>query len=361
MNPTLKNDLLLRAARRQPVERAPVWFMRQAGRYLPEYRALRAKHDFLTMIHTPELAAEVTVQPVDLVGVDAAIIFSDILVIPEAMGMKLIVEEGKGGPRFPDPVRLYTQIRDMKPVDPEHGLKYVLDAIKLTKTALDGRVPLIGFSGSPWTLFCYMIEGCGSKDFRHAKEMIFGRREDAHMLLRKLADAVAAYLIAQINAGADVVQIFDTWAGILTPDDFREFSLEYISDIVHTVQSETKGRAPVIVFCKGANHSLSEIAATGTDVIGVDWTVDISEVKALVDGGVALQGNLDPSILYAPDEVIISRVRDIAERMVEPTGHIFNLGHGIAPDVDPDKARLFVQAAKEAYAPQRVAVELEDE
>jgi uroporphyrinogen decarboxylase len=351
MNPTLKNDLLIRAARREPVERAPVWFMRQAGRYLPEYRAVRAKHDFLTMIHTPELAAEVTVQPVDLVGVDAAIIFSDILVIPEAMGMKLVVEEGKGGPKFPDPIRLYTQIRDIKPVDPEQSLKYVLDAIKLTKQQLNGRVPLIGFSGAPWTLFCYMIEGSGSKDFKHAKEMIFGRWEDAHLLLRKIADAVAAYLIAQINAGADVVQIFDTWAGILAPDDFKEFSLEYISDIVHTVQRETKGRAPVIVFCKGANQSFSEIAATGTDVIGVDWTVDISEVKALVGDGVALQGNLDPSLLYAPDDVLIQRVRDIAERMGNPQGHIFNLGHGVSPDMDPDKARLFVETAKNAYFP----------
>ncbi len=350
MNAPLQNDLLIRAARRQPIERAPVWFMRQAGRYLPEYRAIRAQHDFLTLVKTPELAAEVTVQPVDLVGVDAAIIFSDILVIPEAMGMSLKVEEGKGGPRFDEPLRLYTSMRDLKPLDPEKDLNYVMEAIKRSKQLLNGRVPLIGFSGAPWTLFAYMVEGHGSKDFHHAKEMLFTRSEDAHMLLRKLSDAVADYLIAQINAGADVVQIFDTWAGLLTPDDFKEFSLEYIADIVRKVKQETKNRAPIIVFCKGANHSLSEIAATGTDVVGLDWTIDIADVKELIGDDVALQGNLDPTVLYASEEVITSRVNEIAERMQEPTGHIFNLGHGITPDVDPDNARAFVRAAKEAYA-----------
>src|SRR5437016_3526632 len=225
MTPTLQNDLLLRAARREKIERAPVWFMRQAGRYLPEYRAIRAKHDFLTMVKTPELAAEVTIQPVDLIGVDAAIIFSDILTVPEAMGMKLIIEEGKGGPKFPDPIRLYTQIRDLKDITPSRDLKYVADAITLTVEKLAGKVPLIGFSGAPWTLFCYMVEGSGSRDFRHAKEMIFTRSEEAHKLLQKIAGAVSDYLVMQIEAGADIVQIFDTWAGILTPDDFNDFSL----------------------------------------------------------------------------------------------------------------------------------------
>jgi uroporphyrinogen decarboxylase len=349
MNPTLKNDLLIRAALRKPIERSPVWFMRQAGRYLPEYRALRAKHDFLTMVKTPELASEVTVQPVDLIGVDAAIIFSDILVIPEAMGMELVVEEGKGGPRFPKPIRLYTEIRDLKEIDPNKHLSYVMEAIKMTKQKLDGRVPLIGFSGSPWTLFCYMVEGHGSKDFRYAKEMIFSRTEDSHLLLRTITDAVINYLVAQINAGADVVQIFDTWAGILTPDDFRNFSLEYIGEIVREVKRQTNNRAPIIVFCKGANHSLSEIAATGCDVIGLDWMIDISEVKALLGNSVALQGNLDPSILFAPEYVIQSRVEEIAENMQSPVGHIFNLGHGITPDVLPERAKAFVEAAKNAY------------
>ncbi|MEI8135482.1 MAG: uroporphyrinogen decarboxylase [bacterium] len=349
MKQNLQNDLLLRAARREPTERAPVWFMRQAGRYLPEYRALRSKHDFLTMVKTPELASEVTVQPVDLVGVDAAIIFSDILVIPEAMGMHLVVEEGKGGPRFTNPIRLFTQIRDLKSVDPSTDLKYVADAIKLTQEKLRGRVPLIGFSGAPWTLFCYMIEGSGSKDFRHAKEMVFTRPDEAHKLLQKVASAVADYLVMQIEAGADVVQIFDTWAGILTPDDFSTFSLQYIGDIVRDVKRRTNNRAPVIVFCKGANQSLLEIVTTGCDVIGLDWTIDIAEVKGLVGNQVALQGNLDPTLLYASDFVIEDRINEIAEKMGDCTGHIFNLGHGITPDVDPDRARAFVRFAKDAY------------
>lgn len=349
MNANLQNDLILRAARREPIERSPVWFMRQAGRYLPQYRAIRKDHDFLTMCKTPELASEVTVQPVDLIGVDAAIIFSDILVIPEAMGMDLKVEEGKGGPRFDTPIRLYTDIKKLKQIDAKHDLKYVLDAIRMTKQKLNGRVPLIGFSGAPWTLFCYMIEGHGSKDFRFAKEWIFSRIEDSHTLLRMISDAVADYLVAQIEAGADIVQIFDTWAGILTPEDFRTFSLEYIDDIVRKVKARTQGRAPIIVFCKGATHSLTEIANTTCDVVGLDWTVDIGEVKALIGDQVALQGNLDPSILYAPEYVIKSRVEEIAERMGEPRGHIFNLGHGITPDVDPENAKAFVEAAKNAY------------
>jgi len=345
----LQNDLLLRAARREPVERAPVWFMRQAGRYLPEYRAVRAKHSFLEMVRTPELAAEVTIQPVDLVGVDAAIIFSDILVVPEAMGMELVVEEGKGGPRFPEPIRLYKQIKDLNDQNPRERLSYVFDAIKLTKERLAGRVPLIGFTGAPWTLFAYMVEGSGSKDFHTAKQMLFTRGEDSHLLLRKLTDVIAQYLIGQVEAGADILQIFDTWAGALTPDDFKEFSLEYIAEIVRLVKEHVGRDFPIIVFCKGANHSLSDIASTGCDVVGLDWTIDISEAKALIGDGVALQGNLDPTILYATKQVIEQRVQEIADRMGEPTGHIFNLGHGITPEVDPANARAFVQAAKKAY------------
>ncbi|HWF44273.1 MAG TPA: uroporphyrinogen decarboxylase [Candidatus Kapabacteria bacterium] len=347
---TLQNDLLLRAARREHVERAPVWFMRQAGRYLPEYRAIRAKHSFLEMVRTPELAAEVTVQPVDLVGVDAAIIFSDILVVPEAMGMELVVEEGAGGPKFPEPIRLYKQIKSLNDSDPAKRLSYVMDAIRVSKEKLAGRVPLIGFSGAPWTLFAYMVEGQGSKDFRYAKQMLFTRSEDAHLLLTKLSDVVAQYLIAQIEAGADIVQIFDTWAGILTPEDFKEFSLEYIAQIVRLVKTHTGNKVPIIVFCKGANHSLSELASTGCDVVGLDWTIDIAEAKAIIGNDVALQGNLDPAILYTTQQVIEERVNAIAERMGEPTGHIFNLGHGITPEVDPDNARAFVEAAKKAYA-----------
>ncbi|SRR5579883_599011 len=349
MSTKLQNDLLLRAARLEPIERAPVWFMRQAGRYLPEYRAVRAKHSFLEMVRTPELAAEVTIQPVDLVGVDAAIIFSDILVVPEAMGMHLVVEEGKGGPRFPEPIRLYKQIKELNAGDPRKQLSYVTDAIKLTKERLNGRVPLIGFSGAPWTLFAYMVEGQGSKDFHIAKQMLFTRNEDAHLLLRKLSDVVAQYLIAQIEAGADIVQIFDTWAGVLAPDDFKEFSLEYIAEIVRLVKEHTQNRAPIIVFCKGANHSLGELAATGCDVVGLDWTIDIAEAKALIGNDVALQGNMDPAVLYTTESVIAEKVNTIAERMEEPRGHIFNLGHGITPEVDPANARAFVRAAKTAY------------
>ncbi len=351
MSEILQNDLLVRAARGENIERAPVWFMRQAGRYLPEYRAIRSKYDFLTMVKTPELAAEVTVQPVDLVGVDAAIIFSDILTIPEAMGMHLVMEEGKGGPRFPDPIRTFAQLRDLKPIEASRDLAYVMNAIKLTKERLAGRVPLIGFSGSPWTLFCYMVEGSGSKDFRHAKEMIFSNPEDAHKLLGKIRDAVVDYLATQVMAGADVIQIFDTWAGILSPEDFKTFSLDYIGEIVRDVQAITNRKAPIIIFCKGANHSLSDIAATGCDVVGLDWTIDIGDVRDLLGDGVGLQGNLDPTLLYAPEYVMEQRVRDIAERMGSPKGHIFNLGHGISPDVDPAKARAFVRAAKHAYSP----------
>ena len=323
--------------------------MRQAGRYLPEYRAVRAKHSFLEMVRSPELVAEVTIQPVDLVDVDAAIIFSDILVVPEAMGMTLEVEEGKGGPRFPEPIRLYTQIKKLSDANPAKSLSYVMDAIRLTKEKLAGRVPLIGFTGAPWTLFAYMVEGSGSKDFRNAKEMLFTRREEAHLLLRKLADVIAQYLIAQIEAGADIVQIFDTWAGILTPEDFKEFSLEYISEIVRLVKTHTGNATPIIVFCKGANHSLLEQAATGCDVIGLDWTVDIAEAKAIIGDEVALQGNLDPTVLYTSEEIIEERVNAIADSMVVPKGHIFNLGHGITPEVDPENARAFVRAAKNAY------------
>ncbi len=349
MKQPLQNDLLLRAARLEPIERAPVWFMRQAGRYLPEYRAVRAKHSFLEMVRSPELVAEVTIQPVDLVDVDAAIIFSDILVVPEAMGMVLEVEEGKGGPRFPEPIRLYSQIKKLSDANPAKSLSYVMDAIRLTKEKLSGRVPLIGFTGAPWTLFAYMVDGHGSKDFRHAKEMLFTRREEAHLMLRKLTDVIAQYLIAQIQAGADIVQIFDTWAGILTPEDFKEFSLDYIAEIVRLVKTETGNSTPIIVFCKGANHSLLEQAATGCDVIGLDWTVDIAEAKAIIGDEVALQGNLDPTVLYTSELIIEERVNAIADSMVVPKGHIFNLGHGITPEVDPENARAFVRAAKNAY------------
>ncbi|MGE5314234.1 MAG: uroporphyrinogen decarboxylase [Acidobacteriota bacterium] len=341
------NDLFLRALKREPVERTPVWFMRQAGRYLPEYRAIRAKADFLTLCKTPELASEVTIQPVDLVGVDAAIIFSDILVIPEAMGMELIVEEGKGGPRFPMPLRSRQAIDGLKPVEPVASLSFVMEALKLTRQRLDGRVPLIGFSGSPWTLASYMVEGRGSKSFRYIKELIFSHPDDAHALLSKLADAVAAYLSAQIDAGAQAVQIFDTWGGILAQEEFEEFSLRYIRRIVDEVK---KKGAPVIVFCKDCGHSIEKIAGTGADCVGLDWQSDIGAARALVGSRVALQGNLDPTMLYATPERIERGVRSILEKYGKGSGHVFNLGHGILPDTPVENVKAFIQAVK-TYSP----------
>ena len=340
----MTNDLFLRALRREPVERTPVWMMRQAGRYLPEYRAVRAKADFLTLCKTPELAAEVTIQPVDIVGVDAAIIFSDILVVPEAMGMELIVEEGRGGPQFPSPLRTPADIERLAIPDPNDRLRYVMDALALTRSSLRGRVPLIGFSGSPWTLAAYMVEGHGSKNFRQIKELIYNEPASAHKLLGKIATAVAAYLSAQIAAGAQAVQIFDTWGGILTQDAFREFSLRYIAQVV--AETRTNG-APVIVFCKDCGHSLGAIAATGAQGVGLDWSVDIGAARALVGGSTALQGNMDPVILYARPERIRAEVKAILARYGKGTGHIFNLGHGILPDIPVGHAQAFIAAVKE--------------
>lgn len=338
------NDLFLRACRREPVERTPVWFMRQAGRYLPEYRAVRQKTDFLTLCKTPELAAEVSIQPVDIIGVDACIIFSDILVIPEAMGMELLIEEGKGGPRFPAPIRSRTTIDQLGMPDPNSDLKFVMDALRLVRKQLNGRVPLIGFSGSPWTLATYMVEGKGSKTFRHIKELIYAHPKDAHALLDKLARAVASYLNAQIEAGAQAVQIFDTWGGMLPQDEFKEFSLRYIEQVLQLLR---RNGAPVIVFCKDCGYSLEAIADIRPDVVGLDWTMDIGKARDMVGSYVALQGNLDPTMLYAPPERIRQGVRKILERFGKGSGHIFNLGHGILPDVPVEHAKAFVQAVKE--------------
>ncbi len=344
MKTTLTNDLFLRACRRQPVPRTPVWMMRQAGRYLPEYRAVRKNYDFLTMCHTPELVAEVSIQPVDLVGVDACIIFSDILVVPEAMGMQLVVEEGKGGPQFPSPLRSRADIDGLKRPDPETELRFVMDALRLTSGRLAGRVPLIGFAGSPWTLASYMVEGRGSKSFRHIKELIYSSPDDAHALLSLLSDTVTDYLNAKIAAGAQAVQIFDTWGGLLPPDQFREFSLQYIERIVSRLHRE---KAPVIVFCKDTGHSLEAIAETGADVVGIDWTIDMAEAKRRIGGKAALQGNLDPTMLYAPPDRIRAGVVSILEKFGHGPGHVFNLGHGILPDIPVEHARAFVDAVKE--------------
>ena len=337
------NDLFLRACKREDVERTPVWFMRQAGRYLPEYRTVREKVDFLTLCKTPDLAAEVTIQPVEIVGVDAAIIFSDILVLPEAMGMELIVEEGKGGPRFPSPIRSRSDIERLPVPDPNAKLRFVMDALRTVRKNLNGKVPLIGFSGSPWTLASYMVEGRGSKNFRHAKELIFSSPNDAHALLDKLARSVAAYLSAQIEAGAQAVQIFDTWGGILAQEEFEEFSLRYIKQVLSLLRSNG---APVIVFCKDCGHSLEKIADAGADVVGLDWTADIGKAREMVGSYVALQGNLDPAMLYATPERIEKGVQTILKKFGRGSGHIFNLGHGVLPDTPVENVKVFVNAVK---------------
>jgi uroporphyrinogen decarboxylase len=338
------NDLFLRACRREPVERTPVWMMRQAGRYLPEYRAVRARADFLTMVRTPELAVEVTLQPVDLIGVDAAIIFSDILVVPQAMGMALTVEEGSG-PRFDAPLRSAADVARLGEVTPQDDLRYVLEAIGLARRELHGRVPLIGFAGAPWTLMSYMVEGAGSKTFALAKRFLVEQPAEAHHLLEHLARTVGCFLRAQVEAGAQAVQLFDSWAAALGPRDFRTFALPYLAQACRIAR---EAGAPVIAFAPGAGWALDEIAdATGADVIGVDWQTDAGEARRRLSGrAVALQGNLDPSWLYAQPQTIRQRTREMLAAF-GPTGHIANLGHGILPDVPVEHARAFVQAVQE--------------
>ena len=339
----LKNDLFLKACKRLPVERTPIWIMRQAGRYLPEYRAVRANHDFLTMCKTPELAAEVTIQPVDLIGVDAAIIFSDILVIPEAMGMHLEMYEGRG-PVFDHPVRTETDERNLKQIAAQDDLKYVLDAISLTKKELNGRVPLIGFSGAPWTLLTYMVEGQGSKTFSNVKKLIYNNPELAHKILSKLTDAVADYLSAQIEAGANAVQIFDTWAGMLSPRDYLIFALKYVNQIIAKVKRNDE---PIIYFPKGVHYRMRTTADCGADVISIDWTIDLAKARDKIGNKVAIQGNLDPTVLYAEPGFIRREAKKVLQSYGEGPGHIFNLGHGMMPDMNPDHAKALVDFVKE--------------
>lgn len=315
--------------------------MRQAGRYLPEYRAIREKHDFLTMCKTPELASEVTIQPIDIIKTDAAILFSDILVIPEAMGMHLEVIESKG-PVFDTPIREIAQLDALETDGIVERLDYVMQAVRMTKEKLAGRVPLIGFSGSPWTLACYMVEGKGSKNFEVIKSFIYTQPKAAHRLLQLLADCVVEYLNAKIRAGCDAVQIFDTWASILSPSDFEEFSLKYMRYICENL--ETNG-APVIVFAKGVS-SYKDLADLKCDSLGVDWSKELRTVRAEINGSKALQGNLDPTVLFAPKEKIRAETERVLQSFGHGSGHIFNLGHGITPKTPVENTQYFVECVK---------------
>ena len=338
----LKNDLILRAARGEEVERTPVWLMRQAGRILPEYRAVREKlSGFIELAQTPELAAEVTIQPVDILDVDAAIIFSDILVIPEAMGLPYEMVEKKG-PFFPSVIKSEKDLEKLKVANAEADLAYVLEAIKITKKNLDNRVPLIGFAGAPWTIFSYMVEGSGSKTFSKAKAMLYSRPDLAHRLLQMITDSTILYLKAQIEAGADMVQLFDSWAGILSPVQFNTFGLPYISQICDALH----GKVPITVFAKGAFYAREELSLLNADVLGMDWNMDITETKYLTKGRKVLQGNLDPCTLYAPTKEIILETKNMLNQFGD-SGHIANLGHGLYPDIKPDKVKVFIETVKE--------------
>lgn len=344
----LKNDRFLRALLREPVDMTPVWMMRQAGRYLPEYRATRSQAgDFLSLCKNTELACEVTLQPLRRFPLDAAILFSDILTIPDAMGLGLYFGEGEG-PKFHKPVRTEADINALKVIDTLKDLPYVTDAVSMIRRELNGQVPLIGFSGSPWTLATYMVEGGSSKDFRRAKAMLYDTPELMHQLLTVLADSVINYLNAQIEAGAQAVQIFDTWGGALSHDAYKTFSLAYMEKIVNGLHREWNGRrVPVILFTKGGGQWLEAIAATGCDAAGLDWTTDIGQARARVGDKIALQGNMDPTVLYAGPEAIRQEVKRIIDCYGGGTGHVFNLGHGITPEVKPEHAGAFINAVHE--------------
>lgn len=341
----LKNDRFLRALNRESVDVTPVWMMRQAGRYLPEYRATREKAgSFMDLCRNAELACEVTIQPLERFPLDAAILFSDILTIPDAMGLGLTFNTGHG-PKFDRPVRSAADVKNLPIPDPEGELQYVMNAVRTIRKELNGRVPLIGFSGSPWTLATYMVEGGGTKEYGHIKGMLFDQPALLHQLLDKLAQSVTSYLNAQIAAGAQAVQIFDTWGGVLTPRDYQEFSLNYMQQIIDGLTREADGRkVPVILFTKGGGQWLDKMAATGADCLGVDWTIDLSDARKLAGNDIALQGNMDPCILYSNPDRIREEVGSVLASYGKGEGHVFNLGHGIHPKIDPDNVRAFVDA-----------------
>lgn len=347
-NSSLKNDRFLRALLREDVDITPVWMMRQAGRYLPEYRKIRKQAgDFLTLCKTPELACEVTLQPLRRYAFDAAILFSDILTIPDALGQGLYFAEGEG-PKFRKVIRSAADVERLPDVNIASELSYVTDAVSVIRKELNGSIPLIGFSGSPWTLATYMIEGGGSKDFRIAKQFMYDNPEAMHLLLDKLASAVTDYLNAQILAGAQAVQIFDTWGGILTSSAYQQFSLPYMKKILNKLIKVNEGRqVPAIVFTKNGGQWLETIADSGCHAVGLDWTTDIGQARTRIGDRVALQGNMDPSMLYASPQAIRKEVASILKSFGGGNGHIFNLGHGITPEVSPDNVAVFVEAVHE--------------
>lgn len=349
--PALKNDRYLRALLKQPVDRTPVWMMRQAGRYLPEYKATRARAgDFMSLCRNTELACEVTLQPLRRYDLDAAILFSDILTIPDAMGLELYFEAGEG-PKFGKPIRSIQQIDQLAVPDMGSDLRYVTDAVSLIRQELQGRVPLIGFSGSPWTLATYMVEGGSTKNFSKVKQLMFAEPEAMHTLLDVLADSVIAYLNAQIEAGAQSVMVFDTWGGVLSPRDYQLFSLAYMDKIVKGLTKQAEGReVPVTLFTKNGGQWLEAMAGTGATGLGVDWTTDLADARGRVGDQVALQGNMDPSVLYASPQRIEQEVQTILASYGSGTGHVFNLGHGIHPEVDPEHAGAFIEAIHK-YSP----------
>ncbi|NOZ24480.1 MAG: uroporphyrinogen decarboxylase [Nitrospirae bacterium] len=337
------NDTFLRACRGEDVEYTPVWIMRQAGRYLPEYQKVRAGVDFLTLCKTPELAAEVTLQPVDILGVDAAILFSDILIPLEAMGMKLRFHENKG-PVLGNPVRGAGDVERLRVPEPLESVPFVLETIRILRKALSGKVPLIGFAGAPFTLATYMIEGGGSKNFINTKALMYREPEVFHSLMRKITDTTIAYLSSQIEAGAHAVQVFDSWAGALAPDDYAVNSLPYVKE---TVKALRPFGVPVIYFVNNCGGLLEQARASGADVIGIDWRVDIGEAVKRLGGKVSVQGNLDPCALFSSVDVLRLKVEDILKKGRTARGHVFNLGHGILPQTRPDMARALVDIVHE--------------
>ena len=347
----LKNDRYLKALLRQPVDRTPVWIMRQAGRYLPEYREVRAQAgDFMTLCSTPELACEVTLQPLRRFDLDAAILFSDILTIPDAMGLGLYFSEGEG-PKFTKTIDTASDVKNLSIPDPADKLSYVTDAVSLIRKELNGSVPLIGFAGSPWTLATYMVEGGSSKTFSKVKALLFEDPASAHMLMSKLADSVALYLNAQIEAGAQAVMVFDSWGGALTKPHYKAFSLTYMQQIVDQLIREKDGqKIPVVLFTKGGGMWLPEIADTGCDGVGLDWSVDINIARQQIGDRVALQGNMDPAIMATNPEVIRQEVSRILADFGHGNGHVFNLGHGITPNIIPDNVAALVDAVHDISA-----------